>query len=394
MKKLICVWLAILLAFWPTTAVWAQSGGNCSIFRSWITGDSLTAGDLTSSFTTVGVTNMTQACIDGISDTVAGMQTTTDPYASETESLATSGAGELQRLRFVLGRVFGFSQWYKHTENVNFGGIGQTKTNIQGSGLGQHMTAVGLHTWSGSQRFPIFTSTNSHTTGLFWPAAHHLAISVDPAVDRDGAGVETYRFHAQAFTLHHTAAIRFRHSAAFNSQWQYPHITALSITGPQRGPDGRIPGQREPNDVDRLIVGHAATVLNLVGYGASHIALGNRSYIALGSHVSLGIPVANALYGDMIPKAFLRFITDPPEDRFNVAGVSNPDTGLYIVTWERAFASTQYVVVATVESGNAALMATVESQAATHAVIRTWSALGAPGTAANAGFRLIAIGRQ
>ena len=51
---------------------------------------------------------MTQACIDGISDTLAGMQTTTTPYTAGAESLATSGAGELQRLRYVLERVLGF----------------------------------------------------------------------------------------------------------------------------------------------------------------------------------------------------------------------------------------------------------------------------------------------
>ena len=396
MRRALAIVLSLLLTVWPTTLVWAQSGGNCSVFRSWITGDSLTAGDLTSTATNDAVTTMTQACIDGISDTVAGMQTTTDPFASQTESLATSGAGEIQRLRFILERIFGISNWYRHDQNINFGGIGVTKTNVQGSGFGQHVTAVGLHTWSGSQRFPIFTSTNSHTTGLFWPAAHHLAIAIDPANDADKAGIEMFRFHAQGMTLHHTAAIMFRHSAAWNPQWQYPHITAISLSRGLVSAAGNEAAGR-----DTLLFGHAGTTLQMVGYGRSHVTLGSGAYVALGQHVgtlSPAAPVANALYGSMIVKAWAKSdgaANTGVDDGFNVASITRPDTGQYIITWDRDFATANYAVLATgIGPASIAVVVTIESQATTHAVVRTWVGGGAPGNANNSAFNVLAIGAQ
>lgn len=86
--------------------------GSCSIFRSWNTGDTLTASDLTSSFTTVGVTNMTPQCLDDYSTNEAQMQSTTDPYPSSAVSLATSTAGELERIRYVIKQITGQAQWY------------------------------------------------------------------------------------------------------------------------------------------------------------------------------------------------------------------------------------------------------------------------------------------
>ena len=88
----------------------AYAVGNCSVFRSWNTGDSVTAGDLNSSFTTAAVTNGTPACVDDYSATVSQMQSTADPYASGAESQATSLAGEIERLRFMFKQIFGLSQ--------------------------------------------------------------------------------------------------------------------------------------------------------------------------------------------------------------------------------------------------------------------------------------------
>src|SRR5688572_13656200 len=90
--------------------------GNCAIFRSWNSGDTLTASDLTTSFTTVGVTNQTPQCLDDYSATEVQMQTVVDPYPSSVVSLATSTAGELERIRYILKKLSGWSQWYAHTE--------------------------------------------------------------------------------------------------------------------------------------------------------------------------------------------------------------------------------------------------------------------------------------
>lgn len=93
--------------------------GSCAIYRSWITGDTLTASDLTTSFTTVGVTNATPQCLDDYSTDVTQMGSTADPYPGSVASLATSTAGELERLRHVIKQFFGWSQWYAHTEPYN-----------------------------------------------------------------------------------------------------------------------------------------------------------------------------------------------------------------------------------------------------------------------------------
>jgi hypothetical protein len=53
--------------------------------------------------------------LDDYSVSVAQMQTTTDPGEVGTESLATSLAGELERLRFAIKEARGGAQWYQTT---------------------------------------------------------------------------------------------------------------------------------------------------------------------------------------------------------------------------------------------------------------------------------------
>jgi hypothetical protein len=122
--------------------------GNCAIFRSWNSGDTLTASDLTTSFTTVGVTNQTPQCIDDYSATDVQMQTTVDPYPASVISLPTSLAGELERIRYVLKKLGGWSQWYAHTESA---ATAQLRQTFNGLHLRTHRdndvrkTTVALH---------------------------------------------------------------------------------------------------------------------------------------------------------------------------------------------------------------------------------------------------------
>lgn len=337
--------VVVLLLLFPAQG-WAQ--GNCGVFSTYGVNDTVTASNLNSNFTQAAQTNDTFACLNDYSGTVGQMQSNTDPYASQTESLATTGAGELERLRYVLRNVFGFTQWYIHTENVNFGGIGVTRTGIQGAGLGAHVTAVGLHTWSGSARFPAITSTDRHTTGIFWPAAHHMAISIDRAVDADKTGVEMVRFHAAGIVLHHTAAIMFRHSLAGQQgvQSQTGHITALSIfTGYPSQAGNEAPWR------DTIVVGHAGAGLWVQGGPGSHIALGSHSYIALGRHIgTLNAVVLNALYADTMIKAWgvvnQTTANHPILGGFNLAGVTDAGVGLSTFTWDRDFLNANYSLVA------------------------------------------------
>ena len=58
------------------------------------------------------VDNNVPTSIDDYSSNATQMQTVTDPGESGTESLATSLAGELERLRFIIKEMKGTAQWY------------------------------------------------------------------------------------------------------------------------------------------------------------------------------------------------------------------------------------------------------------------------------------------
>lgn len=102
--------------------------GNCAAYRSWNSGDSFTASDITQSLVVASTTNSTTSCVDDYSASVGEMQTVTDPYPGAAASQATSLAGELERLRYILKNVFGFTQWYTHSDNINFGSRNITTT--------------------------------------------------------------------------------------------------------------------------------------------------------------------------------------------------------------------------------------------------------------------------
>lgn len=118
--------LAVLLC-----APAVEAAGPCAIFRSWGTGDFLTASDLTASFTQVGVTNMIVTCVDDYSTDATQMRLNTSPGTVGAESLPTTLGGELERLRYVLKNVFGWAQWYELT-NLNLGSKNLTTTGTLG----------------------------------------------------------------------------------------------------------------------------------------------------------------------------------------------------------------------------------------------------------------------
>ena len=59
------------------------------------------------------ITNHVFQMLDDYSETVSQMQTQTDPYPSGTESQATSGAGEVERLRYMTAQITGKTYWYQ-----------------------------------------------------------------------------------------------------------------------------------------------------------------------------------------------------------------------------------------------------------------------------------------
>ena len=114
----------------------AHAVGNCAVFRSWSTGDTVTAADLNASFLQAATTNGTPTCVDDYSTDLAQMRLNTSPGGVGSESLATSLAGELERLRYVVKNVFGWAQWYSLSD-IDLGSKNVTTTGtITGAGFG------------------------------------------------------------------------------------------------------------------------------------------------------------------------------------------------------------------------------------------------------------------
>lgn len=81
-----------------------------SRIKTWVSNEILTAADLNGEFNNL-LTNTKPQSIEDYSNDVSEMQTTTNPGGVGTEILATTLAGEIERLRYVLKRIVG-AQWY------------------------------------------------------------------------------------------------------------------------------------------------------------------------------------------------------------------------------------------------------------------------------------------
>ena len=121
--------LALILCL---RAVTSESVGNCAIFSTIGATGTVTSTYLNSSFTTVGITNDVPSCMDDWSASTTQMQTTADPYSSNTESLATTLAGELERLRYQIAAMQGTQYWYHRAASYGWA-RGITATNNSGT---------------------------------------------------------------------------------------------------------------------------------------------------------------------------------------------------------------------------------------------------------------------
>lgn len=143
----------------------AWAAGPCAIYKTFATGGSFTAGDANSIQTTLGQTNMVWSCLDDYSTTAAQMQTTVDPYPAQVESLATTGQGEIERLRYLLQQIHGRTYWYQDPDPLNPPGDIQLGVASTRSGL-----LVFYHT--SSALATSFQAGNTTTSAVYvWPLA-------------------------------------------------------------------------------------------------------------------------------------------------------------------------------------------------------------------------------
>jgi len=87
-------------------------GANFPRLKNWTSTEDVTAADLNAEFDNI-LNNLTAANVDDFSANVSQMQSSTDPGEVGSESLATSVAGEIQRIRFLLTEITGSEEWYE-----------------------------------------------------------------------------------------------------------------------------------------------------------------------------------------------------------------------------------------------------------------------------------------
>ena len=165
-KSTLALILATLVLVMPALPAFAT---NCSPSRTWQTGDALTAGDLNTSFTAVATTNMTPACLGDYSANQTESETATDPNSTGSISLATSMAGELERLRYVIQHRTGASAWWKQYEDFNVGNR-QLRVHLTTTTGYKELFRGEVHLSSASTRFHVFSiSTTEYVPGAAHP---------------------------------------------------------------------------------------------------------------------------------------------------------------------------------------------------------------------------------
>lgn len=93
-----------------TSTVYA--GANFSRVKTWTSREILTYSNLNAEFDNI-LTNFTPSGMDDYSSSVSQMRSTADPYPASAESLPTSLAGELERIRYVIAQISGETYWYQ-----------------------------------------------------------------------------------------------------------------------------------------------------------------------------------------------------------------------------------------------------------------------------------------
>ncbi len=174
--------MMVLLPLWLVNGHIAYAAGPCAIYKVFSTGGSFTAADANSIQTVLGQSNMLFSCLDDYSATVAQMQTTVDPYPGGVESLATTGQGEIERLRYLLQQIHGRTYWYQDPDPLNPPGdiqVGVANTR-GGAVIFYHASSAfsttfraGLATATGAYVWP--TAPPSATKALFSDSVGNLS---------------------------------------------------------------------------------------------------------------------------------------------------------------------------------------------------------------------------
>jgi hypothetical protein len=163
-------------------------GATYSRIKNWVA-EKLTFADLNAEIDNI-LTNQVPSGMDDYSTNVTEMQTNTDPGEVGTEVLATSLAGELERLRFSVKEAKGTAQWYTSppTSIVEL-------DNVLGGGLPPNRISTGKSSTSSDQA-QFLKPNGAATTIRVEGATTNLVyvvdgVSVTISTDLDTTGLST-----------------------------------------------------------------------------------------------------------------------------------------------------------------------------------------------------------
>ena len=122
--------------------------------KVWVSAEDVTYSDLNAEFDNI-LNNFMPQKMDDYSATVSQMQTTADPGEAGSESLATTLAGELTRLRNMIREITGKTYWYE-SPSVSLSGL----ANAVGTGFIDNRIVSGRVVSSGTNEQPIFLVPN------------------------------------------------------------------------------------------------------------------------------------------------------------------------------------------------------------------------------------------
>ncbi len=157
--------------------------------KTWVSNEVLTAAALNAEFNNL-LNNTIPASIEDYSADVATMQITADPGGVATESLATTLAGEIARLRYVIKRLFGGAQWYSTpVSTLATGGIlsaalaDGSVTRAKQAAVGHQISAADSGSYSSaSTTFVDVTNLTVDITTTGRPVIVMLQTSTTPAI--------------------------------------------------------------------------------------------------------------------------------------------------------------------------------------------------------------------
>lgn len=122
--------------------------------KTWVAGEDVVYSDLNAEFDNV-LTAMQPLLMDDYSVNATQMKVKTDPGEVGSESLATTLAGEIARLRFLISEITGEDEWYESPVSSLLG-----LANAIGTGLTDNRLVSGRVISAGTNNQPIFLVPN------------------------------------------------------------------------------------------------------------------------------------------------------------------------------------------------------------------------------------------